>query len=91
LLCDGVRQLGRIANFLGLPANDSALATAVERNRFEKLREKEAQNPQHPEEYFFRKGRSGTGREELSADTQRTIAAEAQPIYDRARAAITPA
>jgi hypothetical protein len=86
LLRDGVRELGRITDFFGLPADKDALATAVEKARFEKLREREAQNPQHPDEYFFRKGRSGTGREELCDDTQAAIAATAQPLYNRARA-----
>ena len=82
LLRDGVRALGRIADFLGLPVDEAGLATAVEKARFEKLREREAQNPQHPDEYFFRKGRPGTGREELSEETQAAIAATAQPLYN---------
>jgi hypothetical protein len=86
LLRDGVRELGRIAKFFGLRAEEAALASAIEQARFEKLREREAQNPQHPDEYFFRKGRSGTGREELSGDTQAAIATMAQPLYNCARA-----
>ena len=86
LLRDGVRALGAITHFFGLTADDAVLATAVERNKFENLRAKEKQNPGHPEEFLCRKGRVGTGREELTVETQRAIAAKAQTIYDRARA-----
>ena len=83
---DGARALGTITHFFGLKADEAVLAAAIDRNRFENLRAKEAQNPRHPEEFFFRKGRTGTGREELTIETQRAIAAKARPIYDRARA-----
>ena len=86
LLRDGARALGAIAHFFGLKADEAGLAAAIERNKFENLRAKEAQNPQDSEEFFFRKGRTGTGREELTVETQQAIAAKAQTIYDRARA-----
>jgi Sulfotransferase domain len=85
LLNNGAPELGRIADFYGLPSNQAGLTAAIDKARFEKLREREMQNPQHPDEYFFRKGRSGTGREELSAEIQELIAATAQPLYSRAR------
>jgi hypothetical protein len=86
LLHDGAQALGAITQFFRLTGDEAVLTAAIERNRFENLRAKEAQNPQNPEEFFFRKGRAGTGREELTIETQRAIAAKAQPIYDRARA-----
>jgi hypothetical protein len=86
LLDDGPRALGAITHFLGLMADEAMLAAAIERNKFENLRAVEAGNPQNPEEFFFRKGRAGAGREELTTETQRAIAAVAKPFYDRARA-----
>ena len=85
LLRDGIRALGAITHFFGLMADEAVLATAVERNRFENLRAKEEQNPRHPEEFLCRKGRIGTGREELTVQTLQAIAAKARPIYDRAQ------
>lgn len=86
LLHEGVQTLGVITRFLGVRTDEALLAAAVERSKFENLRAKEEQHPQNPEEFFFRKGRAGTGREELTAKTQGAIARAAQPLYDRARA-----
>ena len=85
LLDDGPRALGAITRFLGLMADETMIAAAIERKKFENLRAEEAENPQNPEEFFFRKGRAGAGREELTTETQRAIAAVAKPFYDRAR------
>jgi hypothetical protein len=82
---DGVRTLGVITRFLGLRADEALFPAAIEQSKFENLRAKEAQNPQNPEEFFFRKGRAGTGREELTARTLQIIAESANPVYDRAR------
>jgi hypothetical protein len=87
LLDDGLRALGSITHFLGMMADKAILSAAIERNKFENLRAEEAKNPQNPEEFFFRRGRVGAGREELTTKTQRAIAAVAKPFYDRARAA----
>jgi hypothetical protein len=82
---DGARALGAITRFLGLKADEAVLTAAIEQSKFENLQAKEAQNPKNPKEFFFRKGRAGTGREELTAKTLHVIAAEANPIYVRAR------
>lgn len=85
LLHDVASALGTITHFLGLRADEAVFPTAIERSRFEILRAEEELNPKNPEEFSFRKGRAGTGVEELTPETQRAIAAAARPIYDRAR------
>lgn len=69
LLADGPRELRRVVDFYGLPATDEALATANERNSFDKLRARERQRVPDAKGFFFRKGRAGSAREELSAAT----------------------
>ena len=73
LLADPEHQFRRLATFLNLAAGPEALALALEETRFEALRAKEeaaggfVENSPH-QERFFRSGRSGEGRERLSAD-----------------------
>jgi len=73
LLADPEHQFRRLAAFLNLAAGPEALALALEETRFEALRAKEeaaggfVENSPH-QERFFRSGRSGEGRERLSAD-----------------------
>ena len=79
MLRDTVAALQSMAQFLGLPqAGDSAkIADAAERARFDKLQAKEAKDgfAEKPEKAkaFFRSGRSGEGKEKLSAELQETI------------------
>jgi hypothetical protein len=73
LLADPEHQFRRLATFLNLAAGSEALALALEETRFKALRAKEeaaggfVENSPH-QERFFRSGRSGEGRERLSAD-----------------------
>ena len=73
LQADPEHQFRRLATFLNLAAGSEALALALEETRFKALRAKEeaaggfVENSPH-QERFFRSGRSGEGRERLSAD-----------------------
>jgi hypothetical protein len=73
LLAQPEGQFSRLAEFLELPAESGLIAAAAANTRFEKLRAKEAEEGgfhERPEgcERFFRSGRSGEGREQLSAE-----------------------
>ena len=73
LLAQPEQHFRRLATFLDLPAEEPLIREAVANTRFDKLRAKEdAEGGFHerPEgcERFFRSGRSGEGREQLSAD-----------------------
>jgi hypothetical protein len=66
-------EFGRLAGFLDLPEDGGLIAEAVKNTRFEKLKAKEEEEGgfhERPEgcERFFRSGRSGEGREQLSAE-----------------------
>ena len=73
LLAKPEQHFRRLATFLDLPTEEPLIREAVANTRFDKLRAKEdAEGGFHerPEgcERFFRSGRSGEGREQLSAD-----------------------
>jgi hypothetical protein len=73
LLAQPEQQFGRLAGFLDLPTEPELIRQSVANTRFEKLRAKEEEEGgfhERPEgcERFFRSGRSGEGREQLSAD-----------------------
>ena len=86
LLADGVRAVQSIARFYGLPTVPEIVAAAVQGNAFSQLRKEEEKNPQNPNEFFFRKGRAGTGREELSAKAFAEIEEAGREVYETARA-----
>lgn len=85
LLRDTRRELGRVTTFYGLPANEDVLFQAVERNAHGNLRAKEQAMPKKGGELFFRVGRSGSGREELSAEIMAMIGERAAPLFERAQ------
>jgi aryl sulfotransferase len=73
LLTQPEEHFGQLAGFLDLPTDPELIDQAAANTRFEKLRAKEdAEGGFHerPEgcERFFRSGRSGEGREQLSAE-----------------------
>jgi hypothetical protein len=84
LLESGVDELGRIARFLGLLSGEENLSSALARNAFEQLHAKEAQNKPKGQEHFYRKGRKGSAREELSEETWKWISARTDVLYQRA-------
>ena len=73
LLLAPEREFQRLAVFLELPADSGLMAAAVANTRFDKLRAKEEKEGGFRErppgcERFFRSGRSGEGRQQLSAE-----------------------
>ena len=73
LLLAPEREFQRLATFLELSADSGLIAAAALNTRFEKLRAKENDEGGFQErspgcERFFRSGRSGEGREQLSAE-----------------------
>jgi aryl sulfotransferase len=73
LLMAPEREFQRLAAFLELPADSGLMAAATANTRFDKLRAKEDEEGGFQErppgcERFFRSGRSGEGRQQLSAE-----------------------
>jgi hypothetical protein len=69
-----------VMEFLGIPVDQEICQTAVENNTFEKKRGREQLREEH-HEYFFRKGKVGSGKEELRIETIDAIRAVAGPLY----------
>lgn len=87
LVADGQKALARAVKFLGIEAGTERILEALERNAFSRLREKEAETRVDAEEYFFRKGKVGSAKEELSSATLARINERGGPVYERARQA----
>jgi aryl sulfotransferase len=73
LLAEPQLQFSQLARFLELPAEPELIAEAVRNTSFQTLRSKEEQEGgfhERPDgcERFFRSGRSGEGKEELTAE-----------------------
>lgn len=73
LLAKPNTEFTRLAHFLDLPTDETLISEAVANTRFDKLRAKEEEEGgfrEKPEgcERFFRSGRSGEGREQLTAE-----------------------
>lgn len=73
LLANPNTEFTRLAHFLDLPTDEVLISEAVTNTRFDKLRAKEEEEGgfrEKPEgcERFFRSGRSGEGREQLTAE-----------------------
>jgi len=73
LLLQPEQEFSRLAVFLDLPADETLIGEAVANTRFAKLRAKEDEEGgfhERPEgcERFFRSGRSGEGREQLTGE-----------------------
>ena len=78
LLAEPQHQFSRLASFLELPAEPELIAEAVRNTSFQTLRAKEEQEGGFHErpygcERFFRSGRSGEGREQLSTEQLRQL------------------
>jgi hypothetical protein len=69
LLENGLHELRRIADFYKLDVNDGLIASAYQRNTFDKLRAREEKRNAAPKGFFFRKGRAGSAGEELDEAT----------------------
>ncbi len=84
MLQNPAEALRGTAAFLGLPVDDATLASAIERNEFSRLRSREEKTALNKTEYFFRQGRSGTGEDELAADTLAHLGEKAAALHERA-------
>jgi aryl sulfotransferase len=73
LLANPNAEFTRLAHFIDLPTDEALISEATANTRFDKLRAKEEEEGgfrEKPEgcERFFRSGRSGEGREQLTAE-----------------------
>ena len=77
MLADPVAEFGAVVRFAGLDHDAEGVARAVERSRFEVLRDQEARDGFRERvtraAFFFREGRAGTWRDVLSADQVRAV------------------
>lgn len=87
LLADPVAEFGAVVRFAGLGHDADAVAQAVDRSRFEVLRDQEARDgfgermPQAPS--FFREGRAGAWRDALSPEQVRAVVDAHAPVMER--------
>ncbi|WP_243544259.1 sulfotransferase domain-containing protein [Pseudodesulfovibrio tunisiensis] len=72
-----------ILKFLGVQVDESNLEQALANNDFQTLqaREKRMLSPQHQGELFFRKGRIGSGKQELQQETLKIMARLTSDLY----------
>ncbi len=84
LRTDAARELGPVFRAIGLECTDDELELAVEQARFERLREREAERGFHEvspaTERFFRSGRAGGWRDELTDDQVAAIEADHEEL-----------
>jgi hypothetical protein len=81
---DGPATLRRAVRFLGHDASDEVIVAALQRSSFGRLREKEEAKRAGSEEFFFRRGKVGAARDELSAEALARLAETTQPVHRRA-------
>lgn len=79
---DGLAQLRRFCEFVGIDRDDAFLAQVVEQSKFEKLRHKEETlgigNHNWPEDrYFMRRGQIGSYKDEMPPDALEAFMREA--------------
>ncbi|MFB0613738.1 sulfotransferase domain-containing protein [Aurantiacibacter poecillastricola] len=87
LLSDPAACLAKMLGFAGLEWNEEALAQAVEMTRFDKLKAIEARDGfverSESSDPFFRRGRAGGWREDLTASQAARIEADHQQVMCR--------
>jgi len=76
-------------SWLNIPVEDAMLQRAISNMSFNNLRANEEKNPIHKEEFFFRKGMSGSGRQELQASTLDTIITKTSELLRKAKTIVT--
>jgi predicted ATPase len=84
LLRETAASLGAILRWLDIGHTEANLLRAVNNMAFAKLRRLEEVRRKDAREYFFRKGREGSGPEELSAEPVRRIRDGAALVMARA-------
>jgi hypothetical protein len=77
--------------FLGHEASDEVITTALNRSSFDRLRQREEAKRGGSEEFFFRRGKVGAARDELSAEALGRLAEATESIHRRAIEAATSA
>ena len=81
------QMFGDLLNFLSLPLEGERLQRAIEQSSFESLRKQEALNGFRERslrsESFFRSGRTGDGRRELSPELLESIARDHKHVMSR--------
>jgi hypothetical protein len=90
---DRERILAEVARFCGLPDSGQAMASALERGSFQRMREEEGRHgvePQHPPDppsrgWFFRQGRTDGWKTELSTPALEAIEKEFRPAMTALR------
>ena len=86
MLADPVAEFGAVVRFAGLDHDAEGVARAVERSRFEVLRDQEARDgfrERMSRAGFFREGRAGCWRDALSADQVRAVVDAHAPAMER--------
>ncbi|MEE2643158.1 MAG: sulfotransferase domain-containing protein [Planctomycetota bacterium] len=89
LLADPMACLRPALSFLEVDVSSAALKTAIEHMAFENLRAREEKNPINAKEFFFRKGTTGSGSQELQASTLEAISSKAGEVLCKAAALST--
>lgn len=88
MLEDPAAVLTSVASFFGIGATRSEVDHAIEHHQFGRRRRAEERGALNTNEFFFRRGTAGGGRDELSSDTLRQVRDEFGPVYrDAARTA----
>lgn len=88
LCTDPVSELRQITEFLNINVQGDLFAEAVEKSSFARLRSQEESRRGVSEEYFFRKGKSGSAKEELTKETLKFITRRTLGIYECATSTI---
>ncbi len=87
LLADPAAEFGAVVRFAGLDYDAGGVVQAVDRSRFEVLREQEARDGFRERmpaaQWFFREGRAGSWRDALSADEVRAVVDAHAPAMER--------
>jgi hypothetical protein len=78
LMADTATELTKVLAYLGWNYDEETIRRAVEASRFARLQQQESdggfrERPLHARSLFFRRGRTGSWREELTPDLVRTL------------------
>ena len=84
LLADPNACLVPALKFLDVQVQGNTLENAISHMAFENLRANEEKKPLNNDEFFFRKGTSGSGSEELQPKTVEAIASQASQLLEKA-------
>jgi len=86
MLSNPEAMLMSLFTWLNIPVEAGVLQRAISNMSFENLRANEEKNPSNKEEFFFRRGKSGAGREEFQTSTLNVISAKTSWVLQKANA-----